>query len=473
MKTLLPTAIVFLALASPAAGQRAISQNERAQGQQTHPQFLQAFGGAYGGPQDAYVARVGKRIAMQSGLSGSERDFTVTLLNSPINNAFAVPGGYVYVTRQLLALMNDEAELAAVLGHEVGHVAARHSRSRSRTSGVSSVLAGLLGAVTGNSQVGQIAGQAAKLYTLRFSRQQELQADDLGVRYLSTGGYDPVALSSMLTSLAEQNTLDQQAGSEGGGTPEWASTHPDPAGRVQRARQQAAQVRGPAEARNRDAFLAAIDGMVYGDDPRQGVIDGNDFRHPDLRIAFTAPRGFTMSNSPQAVSITGTDGQAQFTSAPYRGDLSAHVTQLFSTLSNGGGAASTEVRRTQVNGLAAAYATVRASSGRQPVDATVFAIETGRSTAYHFVMLTPAGRGIGSFGSMIDSFRRLAPSEANQIRVREVDVVTVRPGDTVERLAQSMAYADRRQERFMVLNGLRGGEPLRPGDKVKLIVYRR
>ena len=473
MKNLLATAFVLVALASPATAQRAISPSEKAQGQQAHPQFLQAFGGAYGGPQDAYVARVGKRIAVQSGLSGSERDFTVTLLNSPINNAFAVPGGYVYVTRQLLALMNDEAELAAVLGHEVGHVAARHSSSRSRTSGVTSVLAGILGAVTGNTQVGQIAGQAAKLYTLRFSRQQELQADDLGVRYLGSAGYDPLALSSMLTSLADQNTLDQQGGAEGRTTPAWASTHPDPAGRVQRARQQAQSVRGPATNRNRDVFLAAIDGMVYGDDPRQGVIDGNEFRHPDLRIAFSAPQGFTMTNSPQAVSITGTDGQAQLVSAPYGGDLSAHVTQIFSALSNGGGAPSTEVRRTRVNGLDAAYATVRASSGRQPVDATVFAFETGRSTAYHFVMVTPAGRGVGPFGPMIESFRRLAPSEADQIRVREVDVVTVRPGDTVQRLAQAMAYPDRKEERFLVLNGLQRGQSLQPGEKVKLVVYRR
>ena len=473
MKNLLTTAAVLVALATPAAAQRAISQNEKAQGQQAHPQFLQTFGGAYGGPQDAYVASVGKRIAVQSGLSNSERDFTVTLLNSPINNAFAVPGGYVYVTRQLLALMNDEAELAAVLGHEIGHVAARHSSSRSRTSGVTSVLAGILGAVTGSSQVGQIAGQAAQLYTLRFSRQQELQADDLGVRYLGTGGYDPLAMSTVLNSLADQNTLDQQAGGGARSSPEWASTHPDPAGRVQRARQQAERVQGPTMPRNRDAFLAAIDGMVYGDDPRQGVIDGTDFRHPDLRIAFTAPQGFTLSNSPQAVSISGSAGQAQLLSAPYRGDLSNHVTQIFSSLSNGNGAPATEIRRTQVNGMEAAFATVRASSGRQAVDATVFAFETGRSTAYHFVLITPAGRGIGPFAPMIESFRRLAPSEANQIRVREVDVVTVRPGDTVNRLAQAMAYSDRQQERFLVLNGLRRGEALRPGDKVKLIVFRR
>jgi predicted Zn-dependent protease len=184
---------------APALAQmRAISQGERAQGAQAHPQLLAQFGGAYGGRQDAYVAGVGKRIAVQSGLSNSERDFTVTLLNSPVNNAMAIPGGYIYVTRQLLALMNDEAELAAVLGHEVAHVAARHGSTRSRTNTIGTVLAGILGAVTGSSQIAQIAGQAAQLYTLRFSRQQELQSDDLGVRYLASAGYDPLALSTVL-----------------------------------------------------------------------------------------------------------------------------------------------------------------------------------------------------------------------------------------------------------------------------------
>jgi predicted Zn-dependent protease len=461
------------AAAIPASAQlRAISPGERAQGQQAHPQLLQKFGGAYGGPQAAYVAQVGKRIAVQSGLSNSERDFTVTLLNSPVNNAFAVPGGYVYVTRQLLALMNDEAELAAVLGHEVGHVAARHGSSRSRTSTVGSVLAGVLGAVTGSSQIGQIAGQAAQLYTLRFSRQQELQSDDLGVRYLSTAGYDPLAMSTVLASLANQNALDQRAGGEAGSAPEWASTHPDPASRVNRAGQRAQQTARPGGQRNRDAFLAAIDGMVYGDDPRQGAIEGRTFRHPDLRIAFSAPPGFALTNSPEAVSITGRSGQGQLSTAAFRGDLDDYVRRVFVGL-GGAAPADAAIRRTTVNGLNAAFATVRATTGRQSVDASVFAYVTAPDTAYHFVLVTPAGQGIGSFAPLVESFRRLSNQDAAQIRARVVDVVTVRSGDSPERLAQGMAFDDLKLERFLVLNGLRPGATLRPGEKVKLITWSR
>lgn len=476
MKRMFGAVALSLAVTSlpvPAIAQGAISPAERRQGDQAHPQLLQQYGGAYGGPQDAYVARVGKRIAVQSGLSNSERDFTITLLNSPVNNAFAVPGGYVYVTRQLLALMNDEAELAAVLGHEVGHVAARHSNSRSRTSTGTTLLATILGAVTGNSTIAQLAGQVGQLYTLRFSRQQEIQSDDLGVRYLTTAGYDPLAMSTVLDSLAAQNRIDQGTSGDARSVPEWASTHPDPASRVVRARQRAMQTGRPGGERGRDAFLAAIDGMIYGDDPRQGIIDGRTFRHPELRIGFTAPQGYTMANSPQAVTITGQGGQAQLSTAAFRGDLGEYVNRVFASLSGQGRAPAAQVRFTRVNGLEAAWATTRASTGRQAVDATVFAYATSPSTAYHFVLVTPVGQGVGSFAPLVDSFRLLSAQEAGQIRARVVDVVAVRPGDTPERLAQAMAFEDLKLERFLVLNGLSRGASLRPGERVKLVVYRR
>ena len=148
------TAIQFIAAARP--GEAAIpatniSPAERKQGDEAHPQLLAEFGGPYSGPQAAYVNRVGKNIALQSGLSNARSDFTVTLLNSPVNNAFAIPGGYVYVTRQLMALMNDEAELAGVLGHEVGHVAAQHSKKRQSAATRNTIL-GVLGAVLGGGQ---------------------------------------------------------------------------------------------------------------------------------------------------------------------------------------------------------------------------------------------------------------------------------------------------------------------------------
>lgn len=212
-----------------------MTAGDRAAGAKAHPQLLAEFGGLYEGPQAAYVTKVGQKIAMQSGLADTQSAFTVSLLNSSVSNAFAIPGGYVYVTRQLLALMNDEAELASVMGHEVGHVAARHAQQRNKaaTKGTLGMILGtVLGAVVaGNdgAKLGQqLAGSIAQRYVLKYSRTQEYQADDLGVSYLGKAGYDPMASSTMLASLAAQTSLDAQLQGKGDKSlPEWASTHPD------------------------------------------------------------------------------------------------------------------------------------------------------------------------------------------------------------------------------------------------------
>ncbi len=457
-----------------------ISQQERAQGAKAHPELLQEFGGLYSGPQSAYVEQVGRKIAVQSSLSNASGDFTISLLNSPVNNAFAIPGGYVYVTRQLTALMNSEAELAGVLGHEVGHVAAQHGQRRQKAATRNSILGVLgqvlVGAVAGDSAVGGLLqrgiGTGAQLLTLRFSRTQEYEADDLGIRYLSSAGYDPRALSDTLASLARQNALDARLKGTQSGVPEWASTHPDPASRVQRALNVARDTRATGTLRNADVFLTRIDGMLYGEDPKEGVVEGNSFIHPAFRLKFSVPRGFALENGTQAVSISGSGGQAQFTGATYGGDLSAHVAGLFRSLSGNASAGVPAPRLTTINGIPAAYATTRASTQNgQAVDVTIFAYEFGRSTAYHFVTVAPAGAGLGPFEPMVTSITRLSESEAAAIRPRRLRVVTVKAGDTVASLSDRMAYTDYKQDRFLVLNALDANSRLTPGQKVKIVTY--
>ena len=469
------TLTVSIPVASQAQTVRSISASDKATGAKAHPELLKQFGGAYKGPQGAYVERVGRRIAVQSGLSNSERDFTITLLDSPVNNAFAIPGGYVYVTRQLLALMNDEAELASVLGHEVGHVAARHSNKRNSTSTLGSILAAGVGVLTGSSQLGQIAGYGAQLYTLRFSRTQEYEADDLGIRYLRGAGYDPYAAADMLAQLNAMSTVEGQlSGKDANALPTWASTHPNTADRVTRARQRA-QAAGAAPgkgARNRDAFLAAIDGVRYDDDPAQGVVDGQNFKHPELKLGFTAPQGYVIANSPTAVSITGTGGQAQFQGGRLGANgLAGYVDQVFQGLAGGQGKVNYgDIRTTTVNGIDAAYSMARASTQQGPVDVTVFAYRFTPEAAYHFITITPQGSGLGAFVPLIDSFRRLPDSEAASVKPRRIKVVQVKAGDTLESLASQMAYSSYKMERFLALNGLTASSRPRPGDKIKLIV---
>jgi predicted Zn-dependent protease len=456
-----------------------ITQTEAQQGAKFHPQFLSEFGGAMSGPQAAYVEQVGKNIAVQSGLGNARESFTVSLLNSPVHNAFAVPGGYIYTTRQLVTLMNNEAELAGVLGHEVGHVAARHSQRRQQTAQRNSIL-GVLGAIgssilLGDSGLGDTLSkgflQGSQLLTLSFSRSQELEADDLGIQYLARAGYDRRAMGTVLASLAAQNALDARLQGRNAGVPEWASTHPDPASRVQSALAKAGADGGGVT--NRDTFLTRIDGMLYGDDPAQGLIEGSTFIHPELRLAFTAPQGFYMVNGARAVSIQGQSGQAQMTLAPYSGNLETYVRQQFTTL---GGKDSTlapsQMQRTTVNGLPAAFGTARVANGNAQVDVTVFAYEFARDRAYHFIAIAPAGQA-GTFNAMFQSMRRITQAESTSVVPRQLQVVTVARGDTVASLARRMAYPSAQEERFRVLNGLSSGASLTPGQKLKIAVRAR
>ncbi len=456
---------------------QSITASEKRQGAEVHPKLLEEFGGAYQVPQTSYVVQVGKGIAVQSGLGNARDDFTVTLLNSPVNNAFAIPGGYVYVTRQLLALMNDEAELAGVLGHEVGHVAARHSEKRQKAAQRNSII-GLLGQIgaavlLGDGTAGQLGqqvfGTGTQLLTLKYSRKQEEEADDLGVRYLSSAGYDPRALSSMLASLAAQQAIDTRAqGADARSVPEWASTHPDPARRVSRAAANAGKFGGTQ--RNRDMFLSRLDGLLYGDDPKQGMVQGRDFLHPDLGLKFSVPQGFAMQNGTSSVAISGQSAQSQFAMASYSGDLTGYVEQAFRSVAGNQQVNFGQIQRTTVNGIPAAFATARVTANRQAVDVTVFAYSFGNDRAYHFTSVTPAGQS-SLFTPMYQSVRRLSGNETASIRPRRLRVISVRRGDTVQTLAARMAYDDLKVERFLALNGLASNASLAPGQKIKIVSY--
>lgn len=461
-----------------AAPVQAISAKDKQQGAQAHPQLLEEFGGAMTGAQADYVRGVGQNIAVQSGLSNARGDFTVTLLNSSVDNAFAIPGGYVYVTRQLAALMNNEAELAGVLGHEVGHVAARHAAKR-QSAATKNTIIGVLGTVLsgvllGNSQAGQVLQkgfmQGSQLLTLKYSRGQEIESDNLGISYLNKAGYDPRAMSTVLQSLANQNALDARLLGANNTVPEWASTHPDPASRVR-----AALTRAGTTAKgltNRDTFLARINGLTYGDDPKQGIAEGRKFSHPDIKLYFEAPGGFFLINGTRAVSIGGQGGKGQFTAGAFSGDLDAYVRAAFAGLSGQNQPAITPsaVNRTTVNGITAAYGTARVNSNGSQVDVTVFAYQWAANQAYHFVTVTPAG-STAVFDTMFKSMRRLSDAEAAAIKPRKLAVITAKASDTVQSMAQRMAYTDAPLERFLVLNGLTSTSKLAAGHKVKIVTY--
>ncbi len=458
-----------------------LNQRDVQEAARQHPEIVAEFGGALTGPRAAYVEGIGRRIASYSGTANAGQVYHFTTLNSAVENAFAVPGGYVYLTRQLMGIINDEAELAFVVGHETGHIAAAHHKQRKsaqQSSAVWGVLGSVLGAVVGNNAFGGLISQGAqqfsKMRLLSFSRDQEYQADQLGIRYLTAAGYDPNASATMLGQLTRASALEARLqGDRSRSTPEWASTHPLSENRMAQASQLARQTgRAGQGLRNRDAYLAQLNGALVDDDPAQGVIDGRTFTHPDLGMQFTVPTGYLMQNGSREVSIQGSGGQSQFSGGRYSGNIDNYIYEVLQELTGGKTQLQMgQIQRTTVNGIPASYVTARANSSSGAVDVGVIAYQWSPDTIYHFVTLTRAGTGGQPFASMFNSVRKISAAEAAAIRPKVINVVTVQRGDTIQGLASRMAYRDFQLDRFLAINGLDANSPLVPGQKVKLVVY--
>ena len=461
---------------------RYLAQSDVQEAAKQHPAVIAEFGGAETGARAAYVENVGRRVASFTGTANAGQAYHFTTLNSAVENAFSVPGGYVYITRQLMGLMNDEAELAFVVGHETGHIAANHARQRQKVSQRNSIL-GVLGAVLGSvvgGGFGNIIAQgsqySSQLRTLSFSRNQEYQADQLGIRYITQAGYDPNGATTMLQALSRSSALQARLQGKGSrSTPEWASTHPLSENRVSQAAQLVRQTgRAGTGMRNRDQFLAQVNGIYVDDDPAQGVIDGRTFTHPDLKLQFAVPAGYLMQNSTEAVTIEGTAGQAQFSGGRYDGNIQTYIQKVINDLTEGKIPVQLgQPQRTMINGIPATYVGGQAQTSSGVVGIEVMAYEWGPNTAYHFVTLTRGGNGYGQspFGEMFNSMRRVSPAEASAIKPRIIQVMTVKRGDTVDSFASRMAYRDFQRERFVSLNGLNGAAALVPGQKVKVVVF--
>ena len=452
----------FTALLSPEEEQRI--------GAQEHPKLVEAFGGLYDDPAlQHYVSSLGRLLQQTS--EQPEPPFTFVILDSPEVNAFALPGGYVHVTRGLLALANDEAELAGVIAHEIGHVTARHSAERYSHGLVAGLGAAILGAVIDNRTVSDFANLAAGAYVQGYSRSQELEADTLGVRYLSRAGFDATAMSSFLETMGAEAAL---AGRMAGRRGEAAlaglfASHPRTADRVTKAAA-AAQAKFGGE-RARDIYLRQINGMIYGDSPEDGFVRGRAFAHPILRIAFTAPPGFHLRNGPEAVVGTHPSGATmRFDRARLENPSISTWRYLRSVWASR--VALTRIERTHVDGMESVAASTRVRTKSGVRDVRLVAIRAAPNRVYRFFFATPPRqtRELSTpFRQMIASFRRLGVQQTANLRPLRLRVVQVTPGESVEALAARMPFNDFRIERFQVLNGLRPGERLRPGQLVKIV----
>jgi predicted Zn-dependent protease len=475
-RTILLLAVAALAITPAAAQQlRYLNPQDVAEAQRDNAALVRELGGAETGPRAAYVSAVGHRVGAYSGIANAGQALHFTTLNSAVENAFSVPGGYVYITRELMGLMDDESELAFALGHEVGHIAANHAHIREQYAQRNSlgVFGQIIGAIFGPG-VSDILQARSRLDILSFSRDQEYQADTLGLRYMIMAGYDPVGAAGTLAAISRASALEARVqGRTNRQIPEWASTHPLSENRMQRALAEAqATGRVGTGVRNRDQFLSELEGLYVDDDPAQGIIDGPTFTHPDLRIQFTVPQGYLMSNGTDAVTISGSAGKAQFRGGQFNGTLDNAVLLAFRQLAGGQvNFAVPPPQRLTINDMPAAITTARVNTDSGLIDASVAAYQWERGRIYYFVMLTPSGYGVAPFASMINSLRRITPAEAAAIRPRIMHIETVRPGDTLQSLSSRMAYRDFKLERFLSLNGLAPNSRLVPGQKVKLVIY--
>ncbi|MEO1424310.1 MAG: M48 family metalloprotease [Pseudomonadota bacterium] len=456
--------------------------SEQRIGDENHPRILAEYGGEV--PDAAirsYVSDIGRRIS--SNTEQPNAKWTFTVLDSPVINAFALPGGYVYVTRGLLALADDEAELAGVLGHEMGHVTARHGterQNRSQRATVGVLGAAILGAVLGGergAQLGLEIGQTVAAGSLAsYSRTQEFEADTLGVSYIARTGYDPIAQAEFLESMSDKSSVDAtlQGGTYNPNRVDFLASHPATADRVRQAIAAAGRNASGGTARNEDRYLNMIDGMVYGDSPKQGFVRGNSFQHPVLRFMFSVPEGYRITNQPTQIIAAGRDSSVLIMDAASDpgGSLTSYLRDLWYPQIRERNPVGdiADIRPRRIDGLDAATMTipVQQDTGVAVGDLTVI---RANGRLYRFTALSPqtARASRQALDRSVQSFDSLTEAQAARLKPYRVRVTTVRAEDTVNSLAQRMSPGPLRLERFLALNSLDANSRLTPGQRVKLV----
>ena len=428
-----------------------------------HPKILATYGGEYSDPKlERMIARAIGRLTTAT--DDPNQTFQITILNSPNVNAFALPGGYVYVTRGLLALANDSAELAAVVAHEMAHVTARHGVARQKKEADANLASRVVSDVLQDNETGKQALIRNKLSLAQFSRNQELEADAVGIKALGRSGYDPFAASRFLQSLGAYTDY-RAANTSDDMSLDFLATHPAAPQRVELAKRHARLFGAPGTGdTDRQAYFAGIEGLLFGDSPKEGFVRGQEFIHPELGIRFRVPPGYVIENNKDAVLAS---GPGEF-AIRFDGVEVAPNVSLTDYVKSGwvAGLIEPSVIPTIVNGNEGAIASAVAE--RWQFSITVL---RANGRVYRFLTAAPStATGVADAASSItSSFKTLSDSERRNLKPTRVRVVTVRPGDTVGSLSAQMVGADRPQELFRLLNGLSAGQSLSVGESVKIV----
>jgi len=456
---------------NPVTGKRELmlmsSSDELAMGQQTDPQILQTYGKYEDADLARYVAALGKKLGALS--HQPNLAYSIKVLDSPVVNAFAVPGGYVYLTRGILAYLNDEAELAGVVAHEIGHIAARHSAQQYSRAQVAQLGLGL-GAMVSKTfrKYAGVAQVGVGMLFLSFSRDDERQADALGVEYSSKAGYDSNHMANLFVSLERLNPGEAQ-----GGLPGWFSTHPNPPDRIAAIKRDTQEWRVKIQqtqfAVNRDRYLKRIDGIVFGEDPRQGYVQGHIYYHPQLRFQFPAPAGWKVNNTSTQVQMINQDQNAiiLFSMAPEKTPSAA--ANAFITESK---AVVVKSESAKVNGMQAQRVISDVTTEQGLIRVLSYFIQK-ENTVYVFLGYTEQARFDGYFSvfdQTIGRFKNLTDSHRINVKADRLAVKRTTTQGSLRQALRKFGEPEDQWEALAILNGMMLDDAVPGNTIIKVVV---
>jgi predicted Zn-dependent protease len=463
----------FACATNPATGKRQFNLMSEAQeisaGQEADAQVKKEMG-LYNDPNlQEYVSSIGLKLAQVSERPNLPWHYSV--VDVPAINAFALPGGYIYITRGILPFLNDEAQLAGVLGHETGHVTARHAAQQyTRAVGGTVGLVALGIFVPGARPFGQLAEQGLGVLFLKYGRGDELQADQLGARYATRGNWDPAGVPEMLTTLGR---LDEASGQRRG-VPNWLETHPEPLARVKEIQPTVQQLAAGRTdlVRNRDAMLRAVDGLIYGDNPDQGVVRGASFIHPPLRFRIDFPNGWDIQNAPEQVMAKAPGADVYMLLEQVEMPRGNGVDNIARAQMENAGFRMLSGSRDRVNGLDAFIGLYQGS---------LEGLGNVRVRAAHIVhngnVYLVAGFAAPNIFDPLDSamlmsirsFKPLTADEAAAVHPNRIDIYVVRPGDSWQSIADRSGGVIK-PATLAVMNGAEANSQPMVGSRIKIVV---
>lgn len=440
--------------------------NEIALGKQTDQQIIESYGLYDNANLTNYISAIGQKMAKKSHRPNLQ--FSFKLLDSPVINAFAVPGGFIYCTRGILSYFNNEAELAGVLGHEIGHVTARHSAQQYSKAQIAQLGLGLGVALSETfRKYAGIANFGVSMLFLRFSRDNERQADALGVEYSTKAGYDANHMANFFNTLERLNP-----GSDRSGLPGWFSTHPNPPDRILAVRNDTKSWQNKVSTRQfqvkRAAYLNKINGMIYGEDPRQGYVEGNQFYHPQMRFQFTIPGGWQVNNTPSQVQMFNEKQDALILFSLSGESTPAAAANSFTTNS---GATVKKSDATRVNGLPAQHVISDIThEGAVYSFSSYFIQKDGKIFTFHgYTSQAQFDTYLPAFNQTMTQFKKLTDSSKINVKPARLVVKKTRSRTSLRNALSQFGVSGGKLEEMAILNGMNLEDMLDANTLVKIV----